>query len=252
MAKRPAELDLNKIVSEEQTRKTFAGVFNEDTIQRVYGLVTRDYFRELEYCIATGKESNVFRAVTRDGKFRAVKIFRQETSMFKNVEPYIRGDRRFENVRKNLRSFVKIWCQKEFRNLNILHKYGVSVPKVYGISSHVLVMEFIGDKKGNPAPQLKEAMDFDVKDVYEQMVQNLAKMVKGKFVHGDLSEYNILLNKGKAVIIDVSQGVMTQHPKANEFFERDMENLTRFFTRKGLKVTVEEMRQDIRDAKEKL
>ena len=49
MPKLPPELDLNKIVSEEQTRKTFAGVFNEDTIQRIYGLVTRDYFRELEH-----------------------------------------------------------------------------------------------------------------------------------------------------------------------------------------------------------
>jgi RIO kinase 1 len=64
---------------------------------------------------------------------------------------------------------------------------------------------------------------------------------KADLVHGDLSEYNIMMWKGKPVIFDVSQAVPTSHPMAEFLLRRDLENVSKFFSRLGVKVlSVEE------------
>jgi RIO kinase 1 len=60
-------------------------------------------------------------------------------------------------------------------------------------------------------------------------------------VHGDLSEYNIVLVDGRPYIIDVSQGVVLEHPASREFLERDSKNIIHFFKRRGVDETAEEL-----------
>ena len=109
-------------------------------------------------------------------------------------------------------------------------------------------MEFIG-KNGEAAKRAKYAPFEDMQEKYELMCEYMAKMVERKVVHADLSEYNILNNNEEMVIIDVGQGVSTMHPKAGEFFERDVRNLSRWFSKYGVDTNYEKMYEDIKAKK---
>merc|ERR1711862_393057 len=95
-------------------------------------------------------------------------------------------------------------------------------------------MEFIGHD-GQAAPRLKDVETLspsDWVDVYEQCVLAMRRMMQDcRLVHGDLSEYNMLLHDGKLVIIDVSQSVESEHPQALDFLKRDCVNVNNFFGR---------------------
>jgi len=112
-------------------------------------------------------------------------------------------------------------------------------------------MEFIG-KKGDPAPRAKEKPFAAPEKAYDTLCECMAKMVNAKLVHSDLSEYNILNNDEELVIIDVGQAVSTLHPKAKEFFERDVLNMSKWFSRQGVETDYEKMYADIKKKAEKL
>ena len=110
------------------------------------------------------------------------------------------------------------------------------MPKPIAVKSNVLVMEFIG-KNGVNAPSLKEQAPSDSEKVYEVLLTYLERLYrKAELVHGDLSEYNIMMWKGKPVIFDIAQAVPTSHPMAGFFLRRDLVNVNRFFSRLGVKV----------------
>jgi RIO kinase 1 len=97
-------------------------------------------------------------------------------------------------------------------------------------------MEFIGEK-GVSAPSLKEQVPDDPSGTYQKLLVYLKRLYrKADLVHGDLSEYNIMMWKGKLVLFDMSQSVPTSHPLAKSLLERDLTNLNRFFSRLDVKV----------------
>jgi RIO kinase 1 len=97
-------------------------------------------------------------------------------------------------------------------------------------------MEFIG-KEGVSAPSLKEQAPTNPEKVYKILVTYVKRLYqKAKIVHGDLSEYNIMMWKGRPVVFDVSQSVSIQHPMADFMLRRDLENVNRFFNRLNVKV----------------
>jgi RIO kinase 1 len=83
------------------------------------------------------------------------------------------------------------------------------------------------------------------------MCEYMAKMVEAKIVHADLSEYNLLNNGEELVIIDCGQAVSTLHPKAQEFFERDVLNLSKWFSKLGVETDYEKMYSEIKKRKTK-
>ena len=112
----------------------------------------------------------------------------------------------------------------------------VRVPKPIAVKSNVVVMEFIG-KEGVSAPSLKERPPDNPERVYRTLVTYVKRLYqKAKLVHGDLSEYNIMMWKGRPVIFDVSQSVSIEHPMADFMLIRDLTNLNRFFNRLNVKV----------------
>jgi RIO kinase 1 len=117
----------------------------------------------------------------------------------------------------------------------------VRVPKPIAVEKNVLVMEFIGED-GVSAPSMKEQLPSKPERVYSLLLAYLGRLYrKAELVHGDLSEYNIMIWKGKPIIFDVSQAVSTSHPNAGFLLRRDLANLNRFFSRLGVKVlSVEE------------
>ena len=92
-------------------------------------------------------------------------------------------------------------------------------------------MEFVG-KNGVRAPLLKETTLKDPKRVFRLLLTYLRRLYrKGGLVHADLSEYNIMIWRRKPVIFDVAQTVLIEHPMADKFLRRDLENLHKYFKR---------------------
>ena len=105
-------------------------------------------------------------------------------------------------------------------------------------------MEFIG-QNSIPSPQLRNVKMTleDTKHVFEQIVEYMRIMYcDADMVHSDLSEYNILIEEGATpVIIDIGQGVLRSHPMSEQFLKRDVSNVTRFFKKRGVNATDEQI-----------
>ena len=225
-------------------RKTIDEVFDESTLKILYQLMTQDVFEYIDYPISTGKEAKVFRGVTKEGASVAIKIMRINTAVFKDYRQYIEGDYRFKKVGRG-RKMVFTWTRKEFSNLKRMHEGGIRVPEPIVFSKNVLVMECL-ENQGQIAPMLKNCkLDKEAMQViHDEIIQYMVKLIREvKLVHGDLSEYNILLSNGQPYMIDVSQAVPLTHPLAQDLFERDVDNIVRFFSNAGIETT----RKDIID-----
>lgn len=235
--------EFKKLFREEKVKKIFDKVFDNQSILILHDLAKKGFFKTVEFVISTGKEAHVFRAVDVSGNFRAVKIYKIETSSFRNLAKYIDGDYRFKDVKHTKKEIVFAWAKKEFKNLNLCFEARVNTPKPLAVKNNVLVMDFIGEN-GVASKTLKEVDEHDkqtLQEYYKQTVDFLARLLYLKeLVHADLSEYNILVKGGKLVFIDIGQGVLTTHPHAEEFFNRDVKNMVEYFTRQGLEKNFED------------
>jgi RIO kinase 1 len=91
-------------------------------------------------------------------------------------------------------------------------------------------MEFLG-RDGVPYPRLKEQGSDDPNADLETLITYMKKMYEAGIVHGDLSEYNILVSDEGMHVIDLSQGTVIENTTAREFLERDIENVLRYFSK---------------------
>ncbi|MFA6268284.1 MAG: serine protein kinase RIO [archaeon] len=239
-----------KLIKDENTRSVFNKVFDKATLTAVMELARKKFFEELEFIISTGKEGHVFRCVS--GKnYYALKIFKVDTSDFRHMTEYIIGDERFKDVRKDKLEIVKLWTKKEYRNLEDFTRAKIRVPLPIAWNRNCLLMEFIG-QNGEPAPRVKDKAFSDPEKQYEILVEYLARMINARLVHSDLSEYNMLNNEEELVIIDVGQAVTTMHPNAKMFFERDIQNLSKYFSKCGVKTDYDTMYSSVKTLADKM
>ena len=97
-------------------------------------------------------------------------------------------------------------------------------------------MEFIGEDDV-AAPTLKEVPPRKPQQMYNLLLKYVKLLFqKAKLVHGDLSEYNIMHLNDEPVIFDLSQTVSIEHPRAQEFLNRDLKNLNRYFNRLDIRI----------------
>ncbi len=235
------------------TLKVKENVFDEPTLKALYTLSNKGIIQAMGGPISTGKEANVFLAEGEE-KDIAVKIYRISSSTFNSMEDYILGDPRFRNIRHSKRDIIFAWTKKEQRNLIRAKEAGVLVPEPLVAERNILVMEFMGmDEK--PYPSLKEhALK---KDAAEEVFSTVIKYIdllynKADLVHGDLSEYNILIdpNTNEPIFIDMGQSVTKEHPRSKDFMLRDIENITRYFKRYGIDEDPQDLYSYIRNKKE--
>jgi RIO kinase 1 len=212
-------------------------VFDRSTLMTVYDFMNKGVIDQIFGAVKAGKESKLYWGKDKNGKTLAIKIFLTISSEFKRgMIPYIEGDPRFKRVKRDTRSLVYAWAQKEFKNLMQAVEAGVRVPKPIDVSHNVLIMEFIGND-GESAPVLRETEIRNPQRVYRQILDSMRKLYKrAKLVHGDLSEYNIMLWKSQPVLFDVSQAVLLEHPMADQLLRRDLGNVNRFFKQLGIEV----------------
>ena len=209
-------------------------VFDRLTLKGMQKLLSKGTIDRLHGVVKAGKEARVYYATDRDNQELAIKIYYTHTAEFrKGMMQYIQGDPRFKRVRKNTRSMIYTWNQKEFNNLQLCEEAGVNSPRPIEFIRNILVMTFIGED-GIPAPLLRERAPENPQTFYEQVLEEMQRMwQKAGLAHGDLSEYNIMISDEKPVIFDVSQAMLTIHPMAEMLVERDIQNVNYNFKRLG-------------------
>ncbi len=215
-----------------EAKKAFENVFDHRTQRALLKLADRKVLERLYGTIESGKESVVFLADTPDGERVLVKIYMTRAGNFREMKQYLQGDKRFRNVKDDRWSIITEWCRKEYRNLQKARNV-VRCPEPIDTEDNILVMEFIGEDF-RPYPKLKDVEIENPEFGYERVIDGIERLWRQEeLVHGDLSEYNILVEEDELVLIDFSQGIHKTHPRAQELLRRDIEQVADFFEKQG-------------------
>jgi RIO kinase 1 len=211
------------------------------TPKRIQPLVDDGLVDEVIRPLMSGKEADVF--VVRCGnEIRCAKVYKEaEKRSFKQAVQYqegrkVRNSRRARAMEKGTRYGRKqqeeVWQNAEVSALYRLAAAGVRVPKPYGCVDGVLLMELITDSDGDVAPRLGEvAMSAEqAREDHALMMDYVKLMLCAGLVHGDLSEFNVLVDEGGPVIIDLPQAVdAAANNHARAMLERDINNMTAYY-----------------------
>ncbi|OOF99547.1 hypothetical protein ASPCADRAFT_203319 [Aspergillus carbonarius ITEM 5010] len=234
-------------------RATSEQVLDPRTRMILLQMINREIVSEIHGCLSTGKEANVYYSISYPENeetplHRAIKVYKTSILVFKDRDKYVTGEFRFRQgySKSNNRAMVKLWAEKEMRNLRRIHAAGIPCPEPIHLRLHVLVMGFVGNSKGIAAPRLKD-VEFNVpepeakwREIYIELLGYMRVMYQTcHLVHADLSEYNMLYHKNKLHIIDVSQSVEHDHPRSLEFLRMDIKNINDFFRRKNVDILSE-------------
>ncbi len=193
--------------------------------------------------LMSGKEAMVF--VVRCGpETRCAKVYKEaDKRSFRQAVDYTenrktKNSRQARAMAKGTRfgrqAQEKAWQSAEVDALYRLAAAGVRVPRPYNFHEGVLLMELVADDEGNAAPRLND-VEFtpeDAADLHARLIREVVRMLSAGVVHGDLSEFNILLGADGPVIIDLPQAVdAAGNNHAPRMLVRDVDNLRRFFGR---------------------
>ena len=222
-------------IDESKKRAVIESVFDERTIFQLNKLLVNGPLKRIEGIISSGKEANVYLAYDQKEREVAIKIYKIDSNTSKWMRNYIVGDPRFKKIPHNISKIIFLWASKEFKNLKRAYKAELSVPEPYHVKNNILIMEYIGFGP-IPAPKLKDIKKpKEIMNLFEEVLEFIKNLYqKSKLVHGDLSEFNILYHNQKPIVIDISQGVSIQHPKAEIYLVRDIKNIFNYFERLGI------------------
>ncbi|MFW6385318.1 MAG: serine/threonine-protein kinase Rio1 [Halodesulfurarchaeum sp.] len=229
-----------KRLKDTEQFKVDDSVFDDATYAALYKLVQDDYISAFGGPISTGKEANVYEALDSEGEDVAVKVYRINTSNFRQMRDYLEGDPRFEGIRGDKKEVVIAWVRKEYANLKRAQAAGVAVPNPIAVQRNVLVMEYLGTESG-ASPTVDDVHFENPETAFEVVREYMRRLYVAGLIHGDLSEYNLVVHEGQIHVIDMGQAVTVHHPNAGEFLNRDCENVANFFTKHGVAVDAESL-----------
>jgi len=224
--------EFRKRLKDNERFKLDDGAFDDATYAAIYKLVQDGYVGAFGGPISTGKEANVYEALDGEGGDVAVKVYRINASNFQQMRDYLEGDPRFEGIRGDKKAVVLSWTRKEFSNLMRAKAAGVRVPEPIAVQRNVLVMELIG-REGDAASKLSDVDVENPDTAFDVVREYMRRLHSAGLVHGDLSEYNIVVYEGELVVIDVGQAVTVHHQNSDDFLRRDCQNVANFFEREG-------------------
>jgi RIO kinase 1 len=197
---------------DKSDRATSEQVLDPRTRMILLQMINRGVVSEVNGCLSTGKEANVYGALSTpppDEKdpdpqpiHRAIKVYKTSILVFKDRDRYVTGEHRFRS------GYKKGWAAPRLRDVEL---HGEDVDEQW----RVLYLQLLG--------------------LMKRMYQTC------RLVHADLSEYNVLYHQKKLFIIDVSQSVEHDHPRSLEFLRMDIKNVSDFFRRKNVDVLSEQV-----------
>ena len=213
------------------------------TPKRIEPLVQDGLVDEVMRQLMSGKEAKVY--VVRCGEeIRCAKVYKEaDQRSFRQSVNYTEGrkvknSRRARAMEKGTRygrqAQEEAWQSAEVDALYRLAAAGVRVPKPYHFLEGVLLMELVTDDNGHAAPRLNDlALTPELARAYHrELITQVVRMLCAGIVHGDLSEYNVLVGSEGPVIIDLPQAVdAAGNNHACSMLERDVNNLTSYFGR---------------------
>ncbi|PSQ22292.1 serine protein kinase RIO [Halobacteriales archaeon QS_9_67_17] len=232
-------LEFRKRIENTEQFKVTDSVFDDATLGALYKLVQDGYVDAFGGPLSTGKEANVYLAQGSEAEL-AVKIYRINASDFRAMRDYLDGDPRFEGIGSDKKKVVVAWTKKEFANLRRAREAGVRVPTPKAVQRNVLVMEFLG-QNSRRARRLSEVNVENPETAYEVVREYMRRLYRAGLIHGDLSEYNVVVHDDQLVVLDLGQAVTIHHPNSRDFLERDCENVAAFFTRQGHDTSAEDL-----------
>jgi RIO kinase 1 len=213
------------------------------TPKRLQPLIEEGVIDAVVRQLMSGKEAMVF-VVRSAGDVRCAKVYKEaDRRSFRQAVDYTEN-RKTKNSRQ-ARAMAKgtrfgrqaqerAWQSAEVDALYRLAAAGVRVPKPYNFHEGVLLMELVTDAEGNAAPRLND-VEFtadEADELHRQLIGEVVRMLCAGIVHGDLSEYNILLGADGPVIIDLPQAIdAAGNNHAPRMLVRDVDNLRGFFGR---------------------
>lgn len=209
--------------------------------KRLQPLVDDGLIDDVLFQLMSGKEAQVF-VVRSNDEIRCAKVYKESNKRsFKQAVQYqegrsVRNSRRARAMAKKTRYGQKeaedAWLNAEVDALYRLAKAGVRVPEPYWFVEGVLVMELVVDEEGDPAPRLDDVA-FDAEtahDYHGRMMMEIVRMLCEGLVHGDLSEFNVLIDAHGPVVIDLPQAVNAAgNNNAQMMLTRDVNNMTAYF-----------------------
>jgi RIO kinase 1 len=193
--------------------------------------------------LKSGKEAAVY-VVLSEGQIRCAKVYKEANKRgFHKQALYqegrkVRNSRQARAMEKNTRFGRKqqeeVWQNAEVDALYRLAAAGVRVPQPYNFVEGVLLMELVADEHGAAAPRLNdlELTSEEALKYHDVLIKEVVRMLCAGIVHGDLSEFNVLVDTHGPVIIDLPQAVdAAANNNAARMLERDVNNLAAYFGR---------------------
>ena len=227
------------------------------TPQRLQPLLDEGLIDEVVGQLMSGKEATVY--IVRCGaQIRCAKAYKDaKQRSFRKSASYQEG-RKTKNSRQ-ARAMEKgsrygrqmqeeAWQNAEVDALYRLAAAGVRVPQPHLCYEGVLLMDLVTDADGNPAPRLNDVAlsEAQALDFHTGLLKQVVRMLCAGVIHGDLSEYNILVGSDGPVIIDLPQAVdAAGNSNAGTMLERDVDNLKSYFSRFAPKLTNSEYGKEI-------
>ncbi|XP_059646999.1 serine/threonine-protein kinase rio2 [Cornus florida] len=189
-------------------------------------LVNRGVFTSVGRQIGVGKESDIFEVGTEDGTILAMKLHRLGRTSFRAVKSkrdYLKHRSSF-----NWLYLSRLAALKEFAFMKALGEHGFPVPNAVDCNRHCVIMSLV---QGYSLVQVKELQNPDV--VYETIMGLVVRLAEHGLIHCDFNEFNVMIDDDeKVTMIDFPQMVSVSHRNAQMYFDRDVECIFKFFSRR--------------------
>lgn len=193
----------------------------------LHTLVEKNIISQLGPLIGKGKESDVYSCMDDDENIYAAKFYRMGRTSFKSIKQL----RDIVGERGHLSWLYvnRLAAKKEYEVLEKINKLKLNTPKPIGYNRHIIIMSYLRGKELVYFKSIKKPLK-----IFNRIIkQYKAIYKKANMIHGDLGEFNIVLDeKGNILIIDWLQWVPADHPNANSLLERDIENICNHFQKK--------------------